>query len=173
MKSIHAPTTTQCKICDKICKSKIRLSAHLKIHDEDQKIECTHCKKFILKHNMKLHVDRVHLGLKQYSCTHCSIKMADPAAMKRHVKYKHETEKNFKCQFCSFAFKMIGDLNKHVKRCHNDSVSFKCEKCDRIFSAKHNCLASLAPKPVMSTGLSVIISHLRTLPLRALPSTSQ
>ena len=35
------------------------------------------------------------------------------------------------------------------------------------------CLASLASIPVTSTGLSVIISHTRTLPLRALPSTSQ
>ena len=53
-------------------------------------------------------------------------------------------------------------------------VSIKSQIWYLLFSKPcSKCLASLASIPVTSTGLSVIISQLRTLPLRALPSTSQ
>ena len=97
MDSVHAPTKSECKLCAKIFKSENSLAQHLKRH-ENNNSECPHCKKSILKSNMKAHINTVHLGIKRFKCTHCPVKMADSGAMKRHVKYKHETEKNFSCQ---------------------------------------------------------------------------
>ena len=56
------------------------------------KVRCTECQKLVSKSNLKLHVDMVHLKLKNYACFQCGKDFCQKGDLKRHFKQVH---KNF------------------------------------------------------------------------------
>ena len=51
-----------------------------------RKYPCTRCNyKAKQKHHLKMHLDAVHLGIKEYMCDNCDYKASQKGQLKRHL----------------------------------------------------------------------------------------
>jgi KRAB domain-containing zinc finger protein len=67
-----------CEVCGKLCPSKSILTNHMKRHaDIESQFHCEYCKNdgvtraFPFKTNLKNHVERFHLKIKNFKCDQC------------------------------------------------------------------------------------------------------
>lgn len=73
----HEMSGKNCKFCDEIFESAIKLYRHMEDkHDKEKNIECMECgKKFFKEWNLKMHM-AVHTGAKPYLCEICGASFA-------------------------------------------------------------------------------------------------
>lgn len=103
-----------CMKCNRVFRSKTRLQEHEKMHQGIKKYSCTHCGMFFTASNsLKRHVQNIHLNLKPYVCEQCGHAFADTGKLKTH-ELTHITEKNFPCAQCPRWFKTHEQLARHV-----------------------------------------------------------
>lgn len=80
-------------------------------------IKCGHCERtFPTQHQVSSH-ERVHTGLRPYSCYVCSVKFAHGGNMIKHIKSKHPSENPYMCRYCQNNFKTHADVLQHRKLC--------------------------------------------------------
>ena len=71
---IHDDNECMCDVCEKICKNKVALKDHKKIHSNP--VECNLCqKKFLKQVNLNKHL-RSHDGGDKKECPVCNIKIS-------------------------------------------------------------------------------------------------
>src|SRR6266404_1091374 len=99
---------------------------------------CEICqKKFTNDQAKQRHHDSVHLKLRPFSCSKCSLSFSSHQIMIRHIFSVHE-ESLFDCTVrgCDKKFKFLVEIPEHVKNVHPQLPPFKCNVCTNEYSSK-------------------------------------
>ena len=114
-------------------------------------VQCASCDKiFKYKSELRVHVERIHLKLKDYLCDKCDKSFSTKAYLNDHLS-THE-EKKFTCLMCGVKLSRKRILIKHMKNVHIKSAEkikieqpkrnnqtpipekFPCHLCGKLFS---------------------------------------
>ena len=95
--------------------------SNLKVNNSKCKF-CEKCQKsFKSSHNLKIHVNDVHLQIRNYKCNECGRYFSQINSLKRHIELVHQKLKKFKCKHCLKAFSQKVLMIRHIARDHNTS----------------------------------------------------
>ncbi|KAH8248233.1 hypothetical protein KR038_007843, partial [Drosophila bunnanda] len=131
----QAPTLS-CKVCHKIYTDRVKLAAHLKVHDKEKPHECEIChKRFRQTPQLTRHMN-THTRNRPYKCDYCDSCFADPSTRIKHHRI-HTNERPYKCKHCSKSFAYSNVLRVHIKT-HTGERPFSCQHCQRTFSQLHH-----------------------------------
>ena len=97
------------------------------------KVECSLCKKIVIKKFLPVHIMKEHCKEKIIKCTLCEYKSDSNTALRSHLK-GHRNETSF-CDLCKKNFK---DLNSHVKYFHEMKRNHHCTYCGKKFQTNQN-----------------------------------
>ncbi|XP_077576776.1 zinc finger protein ZFAT [Stigmatopora nigra] len=114
-----------CEFCNKIFKFRHSLMSHLRTHTQEKPFKCPHCDyASTIKANLTVHL-RKHTGEK-FSCQHCTFKCLNPGHLKVHVERVHLKVKQH-CSFCQKKYSDVKNLIKHIEKSHNlkDAMIYK------------------------------------------------
>eukprot|EP01069_Polyplicarium_translucidae_P009449 Polyplicarium_translucidae@DN3320_c1_g1_i2.p1 len=67
------------------------------------------------KSNLKTHISRVHLKLKNFSCGECEFCCSSSQDLTKHMR-RHSDDQPFSCPGCGTAFKSSWSVGQHIKR---------------------------------------------------------
>ena len=114
---------------------------------EEEKLEadsttstCFICnKKLANKYNLKVHMELVHEGVRNFGCVYCDKKFKTKAVLTVHIKAIHPKQdtpntKEYNCNECDKQFFQIRNLNNHIESFHRNSRNYECNLCDKKFS---------------------------------------
>ncbi|KAL1378585.1 hypothetical protein pipiens_015493 [Culex pipiens pipiens] len=122
-----------CDVCPMRFITKVEIQGHMATHTKQQDHVCDLCgSRFTKKYSLKVHIKRVHEGVRPFSCSQCSLKFTTADRLQRHM-YTHTGEKPYKCELCPQAYAQTNDLVKHVARSHGDGNPYLCDLCDEGF----------------------------------------
>ena len=129
----------KCETCGKFFAQYGSLSIHRRMHI-GKKIACIECdQKFLHKHHLKTHMERLHLSQgKSFECQKCEKTFKTNVDLKKH-QIEHSYLKPFKCPKCEHRSKYRNNMASHITK-HNevDKKSFQCQLCIKTFkSSKH------------------------------------
>lgn len=129
VKTKHLPLQEKitCEYCNKTFSLKPNLKRHLQdfhnIGKGAQEFKCPEddCDYVTQqKHNVSIHVNKVHQGVK-FSCNECSYSSGYKCDLKRHIKVVHQGLK-FKCEFCDYTTHSKTFLTGHTIKSHSTKV---------------------------------------------------
>merc|ERR1719219_1710881 len=107
--------------------------------ENEVKATCEHCNQtFRRMYNLKTHINRVHLKVKQFKCTRCDKSFATNSDLKQHLG-THGEGKMFKCEHCDRTFSNRDSIILHKKQ-HNQEKTHFCSICLKGFY-KASCLS--------------------------------
>ncbi|XP_035712276.1 zinc finger protein 708-like [Folsomia candida] len=139
-----------CPTCSKTCTTKQNLNHHMVTHDADAKVKCKICGK-ILKNPLTLsaHIKMVHTDRVRTSCDICHRVGSTPWNLRLHLATAHSTEERprFPCGFldCDRSYLTKGDLSKHIRAEHAENpVRFPCTLCGKEFKSRQNLTTHIA-----------------------------
>ncbi|XP_039438272.1 zinc finger protein 883-like [Culex pipiens pallens] len=122
-----------CDVCPMRFITKVEIQGHMATHTKQQDHVCDLCgSRFTKKYSLKVHIKRVHEGVRPFSCSQCSLKFTTADRLQRHM-YTHTGEKPYTCELCPQAYAQTNDLVKHVARAHGDGNPYLCDLCDEGF----------------------------------------
>lgn len=123
-------TKLRCKECDYTTYAQNLLDTHTgRVHMtmEDWKYTCPICsKKFILKSQLKFHVDGVHKQERKVSCPECDATFQTKSKMQQHFTAIHNPG-SYPCPQCSKVFASARYLAQHMKTHQRDT--YRCPLC--------------------------------------------
>uniref|UniRef100_A0A673YE09 C2H2-type domain-containing protein n=1 Tax=Salmo trutta TaxID=8032 RepID=A0A673YE09_SALTR len=90
-------------------------------------------KGFSCPQKVEIH-QRVHTGVKPFSCSQCEKRFSQSGDLKRHQRV-HTGEKPFSCPQCEKRFSLAGNLKMHLK-VHKGERPFACTHCGKRFSER-------------------------------------
>ena len=115
--------------------------------DENKK-RCDTCgKNFVSASTLKTHVQRVHLGIRNFKCEQCDKKFKSNSALEYHLTFIHGDEetkaglKSYKCDQCEYAATQPIHLTQHINSVHEKLKPFQCDQCNHK-SASRSSLKS-------------------------------
>lgn len=108
----------ECTFCGMKKTTARELRTHLNYHTKEKQWPCPLCPSvFNARGNLKLHNDRVHLGIKNYNCQYCDQSFSKSETLKHH-EMTHTGEKPHGCLVCEKRFIQAIALKTHMKT-HN------------------------------------------------------
>ena len=133
----------QCEVCGKLFQTDGALKSHM-IRHQDKKEKCNFCDKvFLIAHDLKVHVESVHLKLRNVLCSHCGKGFYSESNLKEHVESVHKKNKPHACQECNKRFysrnKLLAHLKVHERRKQLQAKprpTFPCDQCNHVCSRK-------------------------------------
>ena len=75
-------------------------------------------KTFASKHDLKVHVNSIHLNLRPFKCHQCHASFNQKVNLERHFK-SFEKRKNIECHICNVILKRKHEKLQHDKIYHN------------------------------------------------------
>nr|CAD7600294.1 unnamed protein product [Timema genevievae] len=128
-----------CDQCEIICRTKLELRQHLKIHTErnERQYTCEYCgKEFklktLLQHHMESHKDKTD-AKNSLMCNICGKKYKKSGSLTKHA-LEHEGKGQFKCRLCREIFLTDCERAKHREKVHEKP--WKCDLCPHTFMSK-------------------------------------
>ncbi|XP_064475976.1 zinc finger protein ZFP2-like [Ornithodoros turicata] len=125
-----------CQVCGvRVCSK--TFESHMRRHTDEPTNICCVCGKHFYSHKKyTLHMERIHVGIKDRKCPVCQKAFYNASEVSQHMPV-HLDEKRFKCEVCGKAFKWKHKIGDHMKT-HSEERPFKCELCGEAFKWKHN-----------------------------------
>ena len=117
LKTHSERTFVTCPVCGK---SVISLQSHMHSHNTDRG-NCDICNKEVKLAQMSKHKKNVH-GERKYPCQHCNYKAKDSYNLKLHVSKSHLGLKEIPKEQCSFCDVQTTNLNLHLRRYHPEKM---------------------------------------------------
>ncbi|KAH8330340.1 hypothetical protein KR067_001298 [Drosophila pandora] len=125
-----------CNLCPNVYSHRVKLTAHLKVHNNDKPHECEIChKRFRQTTQLARHMN-THTGNRPYKCDFCDSCFGDPSTRIKHQRI-HTNERPYKCKFCAKTFSYSNVLRVHMKT-HTGERPFGCRLCHKTFSQPHH-----------------------------------
>ena len=137
MNEVHGSLKLPCNYCEKsFWKEKQRLEHTMtqiyQMHS-DGTFYCDQCGyKGKKAHNLKYHINAVHLKIKPHLCDFCPMAFPTKSALSIH-RNTHTNERIFPCTFCEKKFTTKCNMLTHI-RTHTGEKPFTCDKCGKSFS---------------------------------------
>lgn len=104
---------------------------------DDGKVICTQCSKPVVKIYYRQHIERTHLGIKNFICDQCDKRFYKYSSIESHMN-QHLKIQPFTCPHeCGKQFYNRTSLRTHVKHNHTEEFEFICEKCALRFKERY------------------------------------
>ncbi|XP_039761716.1 zinc finger protein 28-like [Pararge aegeria] len=131
--------TKDCQLCDKLFVSQQHYDVHMQRHAvkfnacRNKHVQtCSFCEKPCSNENeLSLHVNKVHLQIKPYSCDMCDRQFYTETNLSSHKKL-HSLFSKESCAFCCKTFKCRKHLVIHVRK-HIGMKPHSCPVCRQCF----------------------------------------
>ncbi|XP_015115173.1 zinc finger protein 16 [Diachasma alloeum] len=110
-----------------------------KSRSQEQKYECTICKKkFSTASNLKQHTGTHFLDQQKFHCKECGMSFAWKSTLNKHLASNHRPDgpQKFVCEICPRVYSTLSQVNEHVKRDHLKVRNHVCEECGKSFFKK-------------------------------------
>lgn len=128
-----------CPLCDKVFKTQTYFDTHMRRHvpklivlKKKYEQSCSFCEKECSNDNqLSLHVNKVHLQIKPYSCDMCEKQFYTGYNLRYHKKIHSKFSKE-KCNFCSKILKSRKLLVIHIRK-HIGATPHICQICNQSF----------------------------------------
>lgn len=131
----HNQQDVQCKVCNKVLKSKKYLSLHMLRHSGTKSYSCEICAaSFFTYCEVYNHRKKVHMKSRNIKCDKCDYKMTTRTALKAHIA-KH-TGTNVICLVCGQFSENAEKLAIHQKRHFERNV--QCTQCEKMYHNKRS-----------------------------------
>ena len=110
---------------------------------ESTPMKCMKCNKiFSSKYSLKVHIETVHEGIRNFGCEYCEKKFKAKGVLAYHIRNIHHTKeekatprrKKYNCNECERQFFNNMSLKYHIKAIHKNIESYDCSLCNRKFS---------------------------------------
>ncbi|XP_064475966.1 zinc finger protein 227-like [Ornithodoros turicata] len=125
-----------CQVCGVRILSE-NLESHMRRHTDEPTDTCCICgKHFYSLKRYNIHMERMHVRIKNQRCPVCQKAFYDTSEVSQHMPV-HVDEKRFKCEVCGKEFKWKHKVGDHMKT-HSEERPFKCDLCGEAFKWKHN-----------------------------------
>lgn len=139
MKHEKQHISKECQLCDKKFGTQKDYNNHIQRHAVKLKLinkkraqTCSFCEKECPNDNeLSLHVNKVHLQIKPYSCDMCERQFYTESNLKNHKKV-HSMSSKETCEFCNQTLKCRKQLVIHVRK-HIGVKPFLCQICGQSF----------------------------------------
>ncbi|XP_031769738.2 gastrula zinc finger protein XlCGF57.1-like [Galleria mellonella] len=129
---VHQSGNLECKICQKVLKSKQSMRDHMHRHYNIRNYNCEECGDTFVTSSELLNHRKTHNLEKKIECHLCGYKTHTKKNLIIHLK-RHAGDKNFKCELCEVTFYTKGDLRRH-RRVHTREKPFSCPTCAQRFT---------------------------------------
>ncbi|KAL3276070.1 hypothetical protein HHI36_020791 [Cryptolaemus montrouzieri] len=122
----------KCSQCDYQSTKKSNLKQHIiRVHLGLKQYKCDQCDyKSAQKSHVNHHLNSVHLGIKEYKCNQCDHQATTKSDLNRHVNSVHLSIRNHKCVYCDYKANENSSLKKHINSVHLDIREHECNHCD-------------------------------------------
>ena len=133
----HQENPSTKKVIEKVTKKVIKKNVKKRMKKDPLQLICQHCtKQFTCSSHLQLHIDRVHLKIKNYPCKECDKAYTVLPNLKHHMSVEHsDGNAKFQCDNCGEYFLTTRNLKLH-KETH-DAKILKCMQCIKMFSKQH------------------------------------
>lgn len=128
--NMHLQENAQCDICGRVGRNREYIRRHMFVH---LKVPCTFCTKLISKHTIKRHME-MHFPKTSFECPTCNRKFRLKVNLKLHVERMHSNVIFLKCHFCPLKCKQKGNLKSHIERMHPmvPVSEVRCTICEKM-----------------------------------------
>lgn len=158
-----------CEFCEKNFISRARLRSHRQIHSTERNHLCVECgakfktlnclknharlhsnvfyscdlcnSRFKGKHELKCHIEAVHLMRKDHICQICGKAFSRDKTLRQHLLY-HYNERNIVCEICGFKAINRPKMARHMKT-HTGQRDYSCNICGKRFLYSYNVTAHI------------------------------
>lgn len=128
-----------CELCNKVYTTQAHYENHIQRHavklkllNEKKSLTCSFCEKECSNDNeLSVHVNKIHLQIKPYSCDMCERQFYTESNLKNH-KRVHSMPSKETCEFCSKTLRSRKQLVIHVRK-HIGAKPFCCQVCGQAF----------------------------------------
>lgn len=125
-----------CPSCNAAFKTSNCLKNHMRLHSNIF-FYCDLCpSKFKGKHELRCHVDAIHLMKKDYKCHLCGKAFSRDKTLRQHIIY-HNNQRNVACEICGFKTINRPKLQRHMKS-HTGERNYSCPICMKKFLYSYN-----------------------------------
>lgn len=104
--------------------------------DEDVKYKCKICHKYIRTPSARIIHERIHTGVKPFSCDTCNRSFARKSELKNHI-CSAKAKKSYVCTICNNSFSFQPKLKKHLEQFHQTQTGgdkpYSCSVCGKAF----------------------------------------
>ena len=120
-----------------------KMEKHIEnVHNWSKKTDnvCNICgKSFKQKGNLRLHINGVHEGKRNFPCSICNYRGFQNNNLEKHMKAVHEGL-TFDCEMCEFRCKTKDSLKKHnnIKHLGIEREKYPCKQCSSTFLHEKN-----------------------------------
>ncbi|XP_067004016.2 zinc finger protein 585A [Anabrus simplex] len=132
-KSTHPPPIFRCRICDKNCRTKMRLMVHERSHTQEKPFICEYCGKcFRYQNTLRVHLFTHGKIGKVFNCTECDKTFSNRNSLTIHMK-SHSSEIPYLCDVCGKTVKHISNFRSH-RKLHLDPDfrrRYMCDECGK------------------------------------------
>jgi len=131
-----------CDHCSYKSERKGNIASHMRHKHLPKHIKCEYenCKYATNDPKLiQIHIDQVHLEIKNFNCDHCEFRCARKDNLTSHMKHNH-LPRNLKCEFkdCLFATNIPREIQRHVDQVHLQIKPFSCDLCNYTAARRDN-----------------------------------